>query len=68
MTTCCGARFTVIVRYNGEERATDLPLTTEMIRLLALEASARGLTISELVGELIATAAERGLFQQVLDQ
>jgi hypothetical protein len=39
-----------------------------MIGLLALEAAARGLTISELARELVATVGKRGLVQQVLDE
>jgi hypothetical protein len=68
MTTSCGAKFTVIVRYHGEERATELPLTASMIGRLALEAVSRGLTISDLASELVATVAKRGLVQQMLDE
>jgi hypothetical protein len=38
MTMPCGARFTVIVRYHDEERATELPLTAAMIGQLAASA------------------------------
>src|SRR5262249_2034520 len=48
MTTTSGAKFTVIVRWHGEECTTALPLTTVMIGRLALEAGSRGLTIGEL--------------------
>src|SRR5262245_49558443 len=43
MTTPCGAKVTVVVRYHDEERATELPLTAAMIGRLALEAATRGL-------------------------
>jgi hypothetical protein len=68
MTTSCGAKFTIVVRYHDEERATELPLTTAMIRRLALEAASKDLTISELAGELVATVAKGGLVQRVLDE
>jgi len=68
MTTSGGAKFTVIVRYHDQERTTELPLTITMIGHLALEASARGLTISELVGELVAAAAKQDVVQRVLDE
>jgi hypothetical protein len=68
MTTSSHAKFTNIVRYHGEERATDLPLTTAMIGRLASEAASRGLTISELAGELVAALAKQGLVQRVLDE
>jgi hypothetical protein len=68
MSTFCGAKFAVIVHYHGEERATELPLTTAMIRRLAFEAASRGLTISELAGGLVANVATRGLVHRVLDE
>jgi hypothetical protein len=37
------AMFTIIVRYNGEERRTEVPLTPAMIGQVALEASPRDL-------------------------
>ena len=68
MTMSCGAKFTVVVRYHDEERATELPLTAAMIQRLALEAASRDLTISELAGELVVTVTKRGLVQQVLGE
>jgi hypothetical protein len=68
MTTSGGAKFTVIVRWHSEERATDLPLTTVMVGRLALEAATRGLTIGELTGEFVATVAKQGLIKRVLDE
>jgi hypothetical protein len=68
MTTPCGAKFTIIVRYHDEERATELPLTAVMIGRLALEAATRGLTISELAGELVFAVAKQGLVQRVLKE
>jgi hypothetical protein len=68
MTMPCGARFTVIVRYHDEERATELPLTNAMIGRLALEAATRDLTISELARELVLAVAKQGLVQRALKE
>jgi hypothetical protein len=68
MVSLSAAKFTVVVRCHGEGRATDLPLTAAMIGRLALEASSRGLSITELAGELVAAVAKRGLVQRVLEE
>ena len=47
------ARFAISMRYRGEERTTELPLTQDMIRQLAVEAAFRGLPICDLIGDLI---------------
>jgi hypothetical protein len=65
MAAPCAAKFAVVVRYHDEERATELPLTAEMIGRLSLEANSRGLTISELAGELVTAVAKQGLIQQL---
>jgi hypothetical protein len=67
MATAYAAKFAVIVHYHGEERATELPLTTSMICRLALEASSRGLTISELAEKLVVAVTKQGLVQRVLE-
>jgi hypothetical protein len=47
------ARFAISMRYRGEERTTELPLTQDMIRQLAIEAALRGVPILDLIGDLI---------------
>ena len=47
------ARFAISMRYRGEERTTELPLTQDMITQLAVEAAFRGAPICDLVGDLI---------------
>jgi hypothetical protein len=47
------ARFAISMRYRGEERTTELPLTQDMIRQLAVEAVFRGVPICDLIGDLI---------------
>src|SRR5262245_11928033 len=47
------ARFAISIRYRGEERTTELPLTQDMITQLAVEAAFRGVPIGDLIGDLI---------------
>jgi hypothetical protein len=68
MDTSFAAKFTVLVRCHGDERGTELPLTTAMIGRLGLEAASRDLTISELAGDLIVAVAKQGLVQRVLKE
>ena len=47
------ARLAISVRYRGEERTTELPLTQDMITQLAVEAAFRGVPIGDLIGDLV---------------
>jgi hypothetical protein len=60
------ANFAIRMRYKGEERATELPLTHDMIRQLAFEAELRNMRIGELIGELMVGMLKKNLFQAVL--
>jgi hypothetical protein len=61
------ANFAIRMRYKGEERTTELPLTHDMIRQLAFEAELRNMRIGELIGELmVAMLKKDDLFQAVL--
>jgi hypothetical protein len=60
------ANFAIRMRYKGEERATELPLTDDMIRQLAFEAELRDMRIGELIGELMVAILKKDLFQAVL--
>ena len=60
------ASFAIKMRYRGEERTTELPLTQDMIGQLAFEAAFRNVTIGELIGKLIAAVADKDLLQRVL--
>jgi hypothetical protein len=46
------ARFAISMRYRGEERTTELPLTQDMITQLAVEAAFRGAPICDLIRDL----------------
>src|SRR5262245_27209117 len=52
------ARFAITMRYRGEERTTELPLTQDMITQLAVEAAFRGVPIGDLIGDLIVESLE----------
>src|SRR5262245_41729698 len=62
------ASFAIRMRYRGEERTTELPLTHEMIGRLAFEAAFRNVTIGALIGQLIIAVADKDLLQTVLEQ
>ena len=47
------ASFAINMRYRGEERTTELPLTQDLITQLAVEAAFRDVSICDLVGDLI---------------
>jgi len=47
------ARFAISMRYRGEERTTELPLTQDMITQLAVKAAFRGVPICDLIGDLL---------------
>jgi hypothetical protein len=61
------AGFAIKMRYRGEERTTELPLTQDMIGQLAFEAAFRNVTIGEFIGQLIIAVADKGLLQTVLE-
>jgi hypothetical protein len=62
------ANFAIRMRYKGEERTTELPLTHDMIRQLAFEAALRNMRIGELIGELMVVMLKKDLFQRVLQR
>jgi hypothetical protein len=62
-----GANFSIKIRYKGEERTTELPLTTSMISRLALEAEFRDMRICDLISELLMAAMKNDLFRPLLD-
>jgi len=60
-----GTNLALRMKYRAYERTSELPLTQDMIRQLALEAQFRNMSIGELVGELLTAIVKRDdLFQQ----
>jgi hypothetical protein len=68
MNEAGSANFAIRMRYKGEERTTELPLTHDMIRQLAFEAELRNMRIGELIGELMVAMLNKDLFQTVLQR
>jgi DNA-binding CsgD family transcriptional regulator len=62
------ATFTISMKYKGQERNTALPLTSNMISQLALEASFRDQKIGELAKDLVESVMRNGLFKEVLGE
>ena len=62
------ASFAIRMRYRGEERTTELPLTQDMVGRLAFEAAFRNVQIGELIGELIVAVLKEDLLQTVLER
>ena len=62
------AKLAIRMQYRGEERTTELPLTHDVILQLAFEAVFRGMTIGEIIGQLIMAMAKKDLFSQVLSK
>ena len=60
------AVFAIRMRYRGEERITELPLSHDMISQLAFEAELRNVGIGELIGELMIGILKKDLLQAVL--
>ena len=68
MSEVGSANFAIRMRYKGEERTTELPLTHDMIGQLAFEAELRNMRIGELIGELMVAMLKKDLFQTVLQR
>lgn len=60
--------FSLRMQYKGEERTTEIPLTQDMMRQLALEAWLRDMKIGEVVSEVIIGIIKGDLFHSVLDR
>jgi hypothetical protein len=55
------------IRYNGEERAINVPVDRNALGMFALEAEFRSASIGELIGQALASIAKNDLFKSVLD-
>ena len=60
--------FSLKMQYRGEERTTEIPLTQDMMRQLAIEAWLRDMKMGEVVSEVIIGVIKGNLFQPVLDR
>jgi hypothetical protein len=62
------ANFMLTMRYKGQERTSELPLSQDMMGRLALEAEFRRMRIGELITQLIVAAIEKDMFRAMLDE
>ena len=60
--------FSLRMQYRGEERTTEIPLTQDMMRQLAMEAWLRDIKIGEVVSEVIIGVIKGDLFHSVFDR
>ena len=60
------ASFAIMMRYKGEEQATDIPLPSPAIEVLALEAISRDLGIAELIGQSLVAAITKDVIPKIL--
>jgi hypothetical protein len=67
-TTVGGARFTIDMKYKGQEHSTELPFTPDLVRQLALEASFRDQEIGELAKDILVSVLEKELVPKLLDE
>jgi hypothetical protein len=67
-TTVGGARFTIDMKYKGQEHRTELPFTRDVIGQLALEASFRDQEIGELAKDILVAVFEKELVPKLLDE
>jgi hypothetical protein len=60
------AKFSIVVRRNGEEQTCDIPLPLAVIGVVALEAMSRDLEIAELIAQIMVSAINKDLIHKIL--
>jgi hypothetical protein len=60
------ANFALMMRHNGKEKTTDIPLPSPAIEALALEAISRDLDIVGLVGRVLVAAINKDMIHKIL--
>jgi hypothetical protein len=60
------AKFAVTMRHRGRKQTTDIPLSSAVIELLALEAMSRDLAIAELIGQVLVAAINKDMIHKIL--
>ena len=59
------AKLEIMMRCHGKEKATDIPLPSGAIGVLALEANSRDLAIAELMGQILVTAINKDMIHKI---
>ena len=60
------AKFEIVMRHQGKEKATDIPLSLPAIETLALEATSRDLGVAELIGQTLVAAINKDMIHKIL--
>jgi hypothetical protein len=60
------ANFAIMMRHNGKEKTTDIPLPSPAIEVLALEAISRDLDIVGIVGQVLVAAINKDMIHKIL--
>jgi hypothetical protein len=60
------AKFAMVMRRNGEEQTSAIPLPLAVIGVLALEAMSRDLEIAELIAQIMVSAINKDLIHKIL--
>jgi hypothetical protein len=60
------ARFTLLLKSQNRQKATDLPLHQGLIERLALEATVRGQSVGDLIGTILSQVVRKDLVGEVL--
>ena len=60
------AKFEIMMRCRGKEKATDIPLPSPAIEALALEAISRDSNIAGLIGQVLVGAITKDMIQEIL--
>ena len=60
------AKFAITMRHRGKEQASDIPLSSATIGVLALEATSRDLGIAELIGQSLVAAINKDMIHKML--
>ena len=58
--------FAIMMRHKGNEKTTDISLTSPAIETLALEAMSRDLATAELVGQILVSAINKDMVHKIL--
>jgi hypothetical protein len=60
------AKFEIVMRRRGKEKATDILLSLPALGTLALEATSRDLGIAELIGQALVATINKDVIRRIL--
>jgi hypothetical protein len=62
------AKFQFVVERQGQQRSTDLPISADDLKRLALQASLQNVGIAEPMGQVVVKAIKKNMIQDTLDR